>query len=294
MFGHYLPSFYFRDKTWMQSLIEKIFSVQKDKEHLYIAAWEGYLVNNLNESIFFDPKFQILYERGIWLSSKCDPNRKFFKNLQEGIAIHLSLAFVFFNNKFGFDHPLFQKFWQQNVEGQRTFISYLGRMLISGNNAQAIDLIKNDAQSKERLVAFWEWLLQKNDDPKLFSEFGNWMTLDEKIFDPFWLAKQIKMTLEKSKGELTWDYALTKSICELVKVAPKEVIEIVRLHLLECGVRNQKMPLPFMYDEEWFEALRSLYKDSETRDKTYTLIDDLIREGGSTFWKLKNIIKTAT
>jgi hypothetical protein len=43
--------------------------------------------------------------------------------------------------------------------------------------------------------------------------------------------------------------------------------------------------------EEWFGALKVLYENAETKNVTYTLIDDLIREGGSTFWKLKEIIQ---
>jgi len=90
---------------------------------------------------------------------------------------------------------------------------------------------------------------------------------------------------------LEWDYALAKSIDELAKVAPKETFDIIRLYLLEGGVRVGKMRMPFTYDEEWFRAVKILYDNLETRADTYKLIDDLIREGGSTFWKLKEIIK---
>jgi hypothetical protein len=50
------------------------------------------------------------------------------------------------------------------------------------------------------------------------------------------------------------------------------------------------MRLPFMYDDEWVEALNILYSNAETKNATYTLIDSLIREGGSTFWKFKSVI----
>ena len=47
--------------------------------------------------------------------------------------------------------------------------------------------------------------------------------------------------------------------------------------------------MPFMYDEEWFGAIKTLYENAYTKDDSYKLIDNLIREGGSMFWKLKEI-----
>ncbi len=291
MFGHYLPSFYFRDINWIHELLPQIFPEETAKKHLYLAAWEGYLANNLYEEIFFNPEFQKLYERGLNLTGSEDQKRKYFKEPDEGIAVHMALAFIVYHKKFGFDHPLFKEFWKQDVERQKEFISFIGRMFVSGDNAKANEQLRKDSESRERLIKFWEWLLQNYNDPKLFAEFGFWVNLEKGIFEPEWLAKQLKATLEKTNGFLEWDYALTKSINELAKVAPKDILEIARLSLLEGGVRGGKMRMPFMYDEEWFGALSALYENADTKDDTYKLIDDLIREGGSTFWKLKEIIK---
>jgi len=292
MFGHYLPSFYFRDKDWMHGLLTQIFPEEPAKKHLYLAAWEGYLANNLYEEIFFDPAFQKLYERGLALIGDEDSKRKYFKEPNEGIAVHMALAFIVYHKKFGFDHPLFKEFLKQDVRRQGEFVSFIGRMFVSSDNAQPNELLKKEPASRERLIKFWEWLLKNYDDPKLFTKFGFWVNLEKKIFEPAWLAKQIKATLEKTKGVLEWDYALIKSINELVKTAPKDTLEITRLCLLEGGVRGGKMRMPFMYDEEWCGALKALYEKDETKDDTYTLIDDLIREGGSTFWKLKEIVQS--
>ncbi|MFA5158536.1 MAG: hypothetical protein WC451_05140 [Patescibacteria group bacterium] len=291
MFGHYLPSFYFRDIDWMHKLLLQIFPEDSTKKHLYLAAWEGYLANNLYEEIFFDSEFQKLYERGLNLTGNEDQKRKYFKEPDEGIAVHMALAFIVYCKKFGFDHPLFKEFWKQDIERQKAFVSFIGRMFVSGDNARINEQLKKDSESRERLIKFWEWLIKNYDDPKLFAEFGFWVNLEKGLFEPVWLAKQLKVTLEKTKGVLEWDYALTKSINELAKVAPKDTLEIARLALLEGGVRGGKMRMPFMYDEEWFGALKALYENADTKDDTYKLVDDLIREGGSTFWKLKEIIK---
>jgi len=164
-------------------------------------------------------------------------------------------------------------------------------MFVSGDNAQANELLAKNEQCRQRLVEFWDWTLNNHDAPELFSDFGFWINLSKNIFDPAWLAERVKKTLEKTVGFLEWDYALVKSIAQLAKASPKETIEIVLLHLLEGGIRGKKMRLPFMYDDEWVEALNILYSNTETKNDTHTLIDSLIREGGSTFWKFKKVIE---
>lgn len=171
MFGHYMPSFYFRDREWMHNLLPRIFPQEPEKRHLYLAAWEGYLTNNLYEEIFFDPAFQKLYERGLALTSREDPKREYFRELDEGIATHLALAFIAYHKKFGFEHPLFQQFWKQDVEQQAKFIKLIGRMFISRENVQADELLKKEPESRERLQKLWQWLLENYTDPKLFAEF---------------------------------------------------------------------------------------------------------------------------
>lgn len=106
-----------------------------------------------------------------------------------------------------------------------------------------------------------------------------------------WLAKRVKETLEKTNGVLDWDYGLTKSILLLTKASPSDALEIVRLFLLDGSVRGGKMRMPFIVENEWFEALKILYNHPDTRNGTYTLINNLIREGGSMFWVLKELME---
>jgi hypothetical protein len=291
MFGYYLPSFYFRSKEWIQSLLPIVFPEEQGKNHLYIAAWEGYLSTNLYEDIFFDPAFQKLYQRGLALTGDEDPTRNYHKDLEKGISDHLALAFIFFYKKFGFEHMLFQEFWKQNTKQRGEFVNFIGRAFISGDDIQADKLLKKEPESKERLLQFWQWLLKNFDDPNLFSEFGFWINLKKLIFDPTWLAQRVRETLEKSKGILDWDHGLNSSILQLAVAAPMETLGIARLYLLEGGVRGGKLESSFFYDDEWTKAINVLYNNPETKQNTYLLINDLIKEGGSMFWKLKAIIE---
>ena len=46
-------------------------------------------------------------------------------------------------------------------------------------------------------------------------------------------------------------------------------------------------------DQEWYEALEILYRNSDEKIRrgVVTLIDDLIRERGRSFWRLKKVLE---
>ncbi len=290
MFGRYLSSFYFRDKKWMHGIIPYIFSENDSKKYLYIAAWEGYLSENLYLNMFDDPVIQNLYERGILLTDSEFPNQKHFKEPDEGLANHLALAYMYHSN-FGFGHPLFEKFWRSgNIDQQTDFVSILGRLFVAGSNGGADNLLKENPETKQRIRNLWDYLLNNFNEPKLFTEMGSWISLKKDIFEANWLAQHVKAILQKTDGGLDWDYGLTESIIELAKAAPEDALIIGRLYFLEGGIRKGNLRRPFNVDKEWYDAFRILYENSKTKDGLQTLVGELIKEGSAPFWHLKDIL----
>ena len=294
MFGQHLPFFYFRDRDWIRGLLPQIFSQEPAKKHLYTAAWEGYLANNLYEEMFFDPEIQKLYERGLALTdADYPPQQEHFKKPDEGIAEHLALAFMHYK-KFGFDHPLFDAFrGKNNPELYINFVNFLGRSFVAGNNANARELLKKEPESKERLKLFWDWLLKNYDNPKPFIQFDSWINLENEIFEPAWLAERVRKTLEKTNGASDSDYKLTKSIVRLAQANPKDTLEIARWYLLEGGIRRgEQRELLLGTDDwvQWVKAFKILHDNPGTKSETSILINKLIQEGGSPFWDLKEIV----
>ena len=294
MFGRYLPFAYYRDRDWIRGILPQIFSQEPAKKPLYTAAWEGYLANNLYEEMFFDPKIQKLYERGLALTdADFPPQQEHFKKPDEGTAEHLALAFMHYK-KFGFDHPLFEAFWKgDNRERHVNFVNFLGRTFVSGNNTSAHELLEKEPESKKRLKDFWDWLLENYENPKPFIQFDFWITLENEIFEPAWLAERVRKTLKKTNGALNSDFKLTRSIVRLAKANPKDSLEIVRLYLLERGIRRggQRELLLGTHDwGRWKEAFKILHDNSGTKSETAALINKLIQEGGPPFWNLKEIV----
>jgi len=290
MFGHYLPSFYFRDKEWIRKLLPQIFPGDPEKRYLSTAAWEGYLANDLYEELFFDTNIQKLYEQSLSLTETEYPEQKHFREPDEGIATHLALAFVHYK-EFGFEHPLFKAFWANNNPTRHAeFVSFIGGSFVSGDNAKLNDFLKKEPRSKERLRDFWDWILKNYGNKEPFVEFGFWISLEKDIFELIWLAKHVKQTLEKTNGALDYEYGLIKYIVQFAEKAPEDTLAIARLYLFKGGAREIDHRISFHIDKEWFEAFKILYNNSSTKSGTYTLIDDLIREGGSVFWGLKKIL----
>ena len=294
MFGHYLPFFYYRDRDWIRGLLQQIFPPERGKKHLYTAAWEGYLSQNLYEGMFFDPEIQKLYESGLALTdTDYPPQQEHFKKPDKGIAEHVALAFMHYKT-FWFDQPLFEAFWKGDQrERHANFVDFLGHSYISGNNASAHELLEKEAESKERLKQFWDWLLEHYENPKPFIQFDWWINLENGIFEPAGLAERIRKTLEKTQGALDSDFKLTLSIVRLAQASPEDTLEIARLYLLEGGIRRGgQRELLLGTDDwaQWVKAFKILHDNPGTKAGTSTLINKLIEEGGPPFWNLKEIL----
>ncbi len=290
LYGHYLPSFYFRDRDWIRKLLPRIFDQEPAQRHLYTSAWEGYLARNLYEGIFLDPVFQNLYERALDLRENDFPRQqRHFKNPDEGIAQHLALAFMHYE-EFGFDHQLFKAFWKNDSPKQHAhFVSFIGRSFISRDEAE--ESFEFSREVKGRLRGLWDRLLQSDEKREVYKEFGHWINLDKGIFEPIWLARRVRETLERADGFLNWDNELVKASPRLAQAAPVDTLGIARLCLHEGGVRGKNQRALWLWDSDnqWIETFEILYRNPTTKVETEGLISRLVGEGGRAFWPLKRI-----
>lgn len=290
MFGHYLPSFHYRDTDWTRSRFNKIFESKNKDKYLHLAAWEGYLSNNLYRELFFESYFQKLYDKNIMLSLSY-PKQKFFKDPQESLAIHLALAFIHYE-EFGFDNKLFIEFLDKASAKQLSeFISFIGRSFVAGENFNVLK-DKKFSWRTERVKDFWEMMLKTKKGSPSLKEFGTWLEVDNDVFEVKWLTEKIKQTLDATGGELKWDYGLVKSIEKMASDAPQDTLSILEKHFMWL-IEKEKQFFPIQDDKEWHKSFKILYesKNKKIRDDTYKLINKLIEKGGRPFWNLEDIIK---
>jgi hypothetical protein len=290
MFGYYLPSFYFRDKEWVRSLFSKIFP-KEENNRLYTASWQGYLSQNLYKDLFFDEEIQKLYEYGINLKEE-NSDQENFRDLEEGVAVHLALAFVHFK-EFDFENKLFKKFWEEgNSKEHFHFVDFIGRHIITREDNLIEKIEKDGLDVKKRIKDFWNWMLEKyTKDKKPFEAFGFWIDLDKGIFKGEELADLIKRTLEKTGGILDWDYALMKNIVRLAQEYSEKTLEILSLFLKGVLENKRENRMLIHIDQEWYEAFNILYQNPKTKEGVISLINELLEKGGRLFWKLEDIIR---
>ena len=284
LFGYYLAFFYYRDRIWISSIVPQIFPADPTKKDLYLAAWEGYLTGNLYQELFEELKDY--YKRAITLGPDQYTQRRYFKYLDEGLATHLALAFSHFSD-FNFESDLFKLFWKtKNAKRYKEFISFIGRSCISRQNAG--EWIKANNIDVEKLKQFWDWALANCGDPEALVGFAFWIETEWNIFDPVWLAKHVRLTLEKTQGNLEWDHGIMQSLAIMAESAPEDTLKILKLYLLgQKGVSSR----PWLYvDDELMSIFRSLYKNPLAKEDAERLINELLPVGSGQFWKLKDVI----
>jgi hypothetical protein len=287
--GRYLASFYFRDKDFITDLLPKIF--QKDdpnKKDIYLATWEGYLSNTLYDKLFVELKDY--YSHAITLDPKDYTQRKYFKGLDESLAIHLALAFAHLGLEIKDD--LFIQFWgKPNKIRHKEFISFIGQSCIT--RAQVGDeWLKENKVSKEKLINFWGWVLEKVAEPEALSGFGFWINQDKEILDDKIVVEKIADTLKKSNGDIDWDYGLMKRLPIFAEKNSEKTLEIITNYLLDSNRNlNQNRHIP-LSDDKIKEALKVIYKngDEVMKSGVTDLINMLIEKGSSMFWELKEVI----
>ncbi|MDO8659822.1 MAG: hypothetical protein Q7K54_04470 [Candidatus Parcubacteria bacterium] len=287
--GHYLAAFYFRDKDFITGLFPKIFPKDElAKKDLYLAAWEGYLVNTLYDKLFVDLKEYYLY--AITLKPEEYTKRKYTKDLDEALAVHLALAFVHLGLKRSDD--LFEQFWKEpNIKRHQEFISFVGRDCLSRNQVSD-EWLKENKVDKDKLIEFWTWAIE-NAEPEALSGFGSWINQEKGVLDDKIVAEKMAETLIKSGGDIEWDYALMKRLPVLAEKNADKTLEIIENYLLDSDKKlNQNREAPLLYRDDIKRAMKIIYDNGsgEIKQKATDLINTLIEKGSSMFWGLKEVI----
>ena len=290
--GRYLASFYTRDKAFVEEKLPDIFPKDDpEKFDIYLATWEGYLSNSLYQEL--SEVLKPYYLHAISLEPSQYTDRKYFKELDEALAVHLALVFAYFDKDMNGD--LFEAFWKQkNTKRHHEFISFLGRDLLSrGQTTEKKLEVTGDVM--EKLVNFWDWILgQSNtEDPEVLSAFGFWINPDREVLTDIDVIERLNKTLKKSNGDLEWEYGFLNRLVSFAQKNPTTTFELITNYMLSPeGNLNQHQSGMLRFHDEMKEALRIIYRseDGIYKEQVTELVSTLIEKGSQRFWGLKEIL----
>ena len=287
LIGYLLPDLYWRDPPWVADLLPEMFPASPDRKDLRFAAWEGYVTKvDLDRNLFH--ALEGYYEQAIATEPAEYTRRRYHTELDEGLARHLAIAFVY-EPSFEFDTPLFQKFWQTKGSSRHCeFVECLARQCVLRPDISV--WAAANKSSIEKIKTFWEWALINCDEADTLSSFGYWMKADANVFDQTWLAEHILQTLKKTGGAIDWSFGVIQSLRVLATVAPEAVLEILRLHLERGRIDDPSRPGWVYVDDDLVNTFRVLSGATSTKEGTRKLINDLLPLGNGQFWRLKEAL----
>lgn len=288
LFGHYLAFVYSRDKNWIRKLLPEMFDFNGPKFDLSLATMEGYLAQNIFKDLF--QELGEYYSMAIDLKKENYTPREYFVNLDEALAAHLALAYIHYSD-FTIKTELFEKFWNsESIERQEKFISFIGRYIISRDNAKEW-MSKNNVESVKKFEELWDWILEQKIDSKVYKSFGFWFDSEWEVFDNKWQAEHVRKTLEKTDGEVDWDHNLQESLPAFAKASPEEALKICKLYFLDYLAKKAENQGWIHIDDKILGVFKTLYENLSTKQGTLDLINVLLPYGNGVFWKLKDVIK---
>ncbi|MCX6717213.1 MAG: hypothetical protein NTU76_00870 [Candidatus Taylorbacteria bacterium] len=287
LLGHYLPSFYFRDKKWTKKLFDRLFNFEPSKRDLSLAAWEGYLTNNLYYELF--QELEEYYSKAMKMNRDDYTPREYFKDLDEALANHIALGFMHFS-EFTLKSELFLQFWKEkSIKRQKEFVSFVGRYAISRNQAE--DWLKKNRIDVKKIENLWNWILGANLEREIYETFGYWIDAEGENFKPKWQSEHILETLKKTDGKIEWDNELQQALPALAKVSPKNTIEILKLYLLNYLAVKTEDQGWIHIDDNMLDVFKVLYNNPDTKQETRNLVSALLPYGNGLFWRLEDALK---
>jgi hypothetical protein len=286
LFGHYLVPVYSRDRDWGATLFPRVFPADPEEHDLYLAAWEGYLTREpFGELLFHLVDY---YQRALKIDPSRYTKRNYHTELDEGIATHLALAFIYAPEAH-LHSDLLKLFWEiKNFERHENFVEFIGRHCVLRTEGES--WTKTSSVGVKRLQDFWDWALEHCESVGVLAAFGYWMRADAGLFEREWLAKQIERTLEKTKGIIEWEHGMMESLGVLAPIAPVPVLGSIRMHLLTGRVDDPRDRRWVYVDDELIVIFRTLFRVPATKEPTRKLVNDLLPLGNGQFWRLKGAL----
>lgn len=264
VYGWRLPNLFYLNRPWLEANKGKIFD-EKDGNY-FLAAWEGYLANNIIKEIFNALKDQ--YRAAIPILGTMGKTGSRAADIIQRLPQHLMVVYA---NETDHDDLIEYFFKTATTQECAEAINFVGRVIL-----REIDGFTDKEKTKSRLAKLWkERISQPKENIKIkeIQEFGWWFKnspMDRKAT----LEQTIK-TLELVQGKIDVPYEIVE---ELVSYATEFPIEAIKI--LDLLTRADKERHEISYKKaEYREVLRLVKAAGNT--EAAQLADALINHLGS-------------
>lgn len=247
--GYYYPSLFSSDTHYTSELKTWLFASVDAK--LSIAAWEGYLWNNVYSDIAESlSQYYVVFLRQLEQEKQ---NTKDEDYLQRHVN-HMVLIYVY--GLYGAE-ALIKELLSSSVEIKQYAIEYIGHIVSSENNPSV------DRISKDQLLELWENCLNQIDLEYFGSSFGWWVNttfFKDKIPK---IVDLLVKTVAKTNGKISPDFKILASLVELAEYFPTE-ISVVLKTMIEGKDEEKSF---YFRDKEIEETLGIIEKSTNAEAK---------------------------
>ncbi len=144
-----------------------------------------------------------------------------------------------------------------------------------------------------RIPPYFWGVLRGGNPSKSELASGYWINQDVEILSDEDVIERMAATLEKSDGDVDWDYGLLKRLSIFAEKNGEKTFKIIKHYLLSSGGElNSNLRTPFLHDDDLKKSLEVIWKngDQEIKDEIKILANTLIEKGSSAFWWIKDVI----
>ncbi len=219
VYGLYLPQLFYLDKDWVIKNQDNIFPKDPSNDHLWLAAWEAYLSNDITRNLFLILKEQ--YRRSISLLGTSSKKGHKYADLNQLLPQHLMIIFA---HESSYDDLLDEFFDTAPPEARGEAINFAGRAIL---RKQAGEISADTVQKFETLWGKRLNVPEEKRQKEELKQFGWWF-----VRNPFkreWVMKQLVRTLEITEGKIEPDHQIPEELTRYVDDFPIETIKALSL-----------------------------------------------------------------
>jgi hypothetical protein len=262
VYGLYFPQLTYLNNGWLLKQINKIFPKEDNLKHLWLAAFQTYLVNRL-----YRDTFEIMYDNYILAIKRVHGSEETIERWEKPLAHHIALGFAY---NFYKSEELFQNATKHTPNTfQREIIWFCGS-----------NILKKELRTLSKDVGIELTRLKK-----FFLDSSDADTIDQSVLEPFgwWFVnspfdkKQTISTyfkiLQKTEGKTDPVHQVIPELKNYAKDFPWITINMVQL--LVRGALYSYERVGF-YTDQLIEIIDMIKKTGV--EKAVNLADDLIDE----------------